>query len=240
MQMQTDVERVSRRKRARALLWAAAVVSVLGAALIVPRLGSPATRLVSADATDTTTTAAPPPGSVQSVVASAENVYEAMIAPANRDQGGNPTSQFSDDPKATPYAHLDAARRHGFLNPNEVAAMHSNATNALASLFTAAMVTKMTTIVDHAIAMETGGAFVESGGGASVKSFDSVNVSGDTATVKATVTQWDVVGQVQDDGTVRWASPQADIVVTDTLTKDANGNWLISARDWDWADGNVP
>jgi hypothetical protein len=77
---------------------------------------------------------------------------------------------------------------------------------------------------------------VESGGGATVKSFDSVTVNGDTATV----TQWDVVGQVQDDGTVRWANPNADIVVTDRLTKAATGDWVISARDWDWAPGNTP
>jgi hypothetical protein len=236
--MQTDTDRAGNRNRTRTLLWAAAAVSVLAAVALVPRLHSPATRLMSADATDTTTTA-PAPGTVQSVVAQAENVYEAMVAPPKRDANGNSTSHFSDDRAASPYAHVDAAG-HAFLDPSWAGAMRSNAANALLGLFTPTLAVTMRGIVDHAIAMETGGQFVESGGGAAVKSFDSVSVNGDTATVKATVTQWDVVGQVQDDGTFRWANPNADIVVTDTLTKAATGAWVISARDWDWAPGNTP
>ncbi|HZQ29101.1 MAG TPA: hypothetical protein VFA94_15495 [Acidimicrobiales bacterium] len=98
---------------------------------------------------------------------------------------------------APPYAHVDASHQHAYLSPDEASMMRSNAASAHARLFTPELSVKMAQIIERAISMESGGTFVESAGGAHVKSFDSTTINGDTAIVKATVTQWDTVGQIQ-------------------------------------------
>jgi hypothetical protein len=118
--------------------------------------------------------------------------------------------------------------------------MRSNAANALNRLFTPETAKSMAQIVERAIKGETGGSFIESAGGASVKSFDSTTITGNTAVVTATVTQWDTVGQIQPDGSVRWATPQADVNVADNLVREASGTWRVATRTWSYAPGQGP
>src|SRR5581483_4208175 len=73
---------------------------------------------------------------------------------------------------APPYAHVDASHQHAYLSPDEASMMRSNAASAHARLFTPELSVKMAQIIERAISMESGGTFVESAGGAHVKSFD--------------------------------------------------------------------
>lgn len=77
------------------------------------------------------------------------------------------------------------------------------------------------------------------GGGVDSMTFTGVSVNGNTAVAKATVTVWDTVAQVQDDGTVVPATPHGTLFYTYNLTKQ-NGQWYITGESWQFAPGSQP
>lgn len=224
------------------LLWACAALATIGAAVAVARFAPESGQVVSTGSSATAAFAAQgtEERSIQDVIAEAEDVYQAMGAPPRRGPLGEPTSALSNQRGASAVARVDAEGKRAYLSPAEVAMMRSNASAALTRLFTPTLATSMLAVVDRAISMQSGGNFVVGGGGANLKSFDSLAINGDKAQVRATVTHWSLVGQLQPDGSVRWARPENDLVVDLKLVRQGPHQWLISDRNWDFAPGQSP
>jgi hypothetical protein len=81
--------------------------------------------------------------------------------------------------------------------------------------------------------------FIPLGGGVSDMQVQSLSVDGDTATVRARLTTWARMSDVQPDGTVVVSQPSNDLLVDARLTRTPGG-WLVTTYDWTFAPGSEP
>jgi hypothetical protein len=187
---------------------------------------------------------------IESTVAGAEVAYEAMGSPAPlpgstmsqaavaRTFAGLP--KMNDDRTVAPHAFLDSTGRHAYLSPSELATTVSNDQVVLTHFYGPTLEQRYLTVSTNVADAETSGQDLFGGGGATILEYQSVAVTGTTATVTATVAQWSTIGSVNaTTGAVTWQTNQANVRVDETLTDGTTG-WLVTARTWQYLPGQGP
>lgn len=77
--------------------------------------------------------------------------------------------------------------------------------------------------------------------GATIVSFANLSVSGNSATVTATVDGWQQMGSLGSSGQVAGVNtPQNTLIVKETLLQQADGSWTVVNRVGDFAGGAGP
>jgi hypothetical protein len=92
----------------------------------------------------------------------------------------------------------------------------------------------------NAVNAEADPKFRNVGSGVSKVKFDSVAVSGNTATLRAEVTTWAKFQQQQNDGKWATANPVNVMIYNVTMTRNSSGQWLVSSMVGDFAPGEGP
>lgn len=111
---------------------------------------------------------------------------------------------------------------------------------ALSRYFTPAQARHEQTGLTNAVDAEADPEFRNLGSGVSKVIFDSVAVSGDTATLRAEVTSWAKFQQQQDNGGWATASPVNVMRYNVTMIRNGSGRWLVSSMTGDFAPGSGP
>jgi len=176
---------------------------------------------------------------IHQAVAGAEDAYEAIFAPPPT--GVMAKTALEDNPAVTPAATLDRTGRHALLTSADADLIESRGLAALSQVYTPAMASHIGQILTGVVGTVSSGQDLLGGGGASVVTYKTESINGSTAQVTASVAQWSRIGYVDaTTGAQHWQINRAIVIVTDTLARNASGQWQVAGRSWTYAPGQGP
>lgn len=111
---------------------------------------------------------------------------------------------------------------------------------ALARYFAPSLAQREEIGLINAVNAEADPKFRNLGSGVSKVKFDSVKVSGGTATLRAEATVWSKFQQQQADGRWSTADPASVMIYNVTMTRNASGQWIVTSMIGDFAPGQEP
>lgn len=114
-----------------------------------------------------------------------------------------------------------------------------NGEAALARYFVPAVASREEQGLINAVNAEANPNFRNIGSGVKNVKFDSVAVSGSTATLTADVTTW-AKFQQQDNGSWVTSDPVNVMIYNMTMTRNSSGQWIVSSMVGDFAPGQGP
>lgn len=206
---------------------------IAGTALVAAAAGSAFTLIPSASGSPTT---------IQSAVASDGNqtsaVQSAFTSAIEADRAAQAPSATAYGNAATAAANSGHAAS---MAPASVrAAQAQSGKAAMEKYFSPEQAKHEETGLANAVKAESDPKFRNLGSGVKQVKFDSVTVSGSTATLRAEVTAWAKFQQQQSNGDWKTASPVNVMIYNVKMAKNASGQWIVSSMEGDFAPGEGP
>lgn len=122
----------------------------------------------------------------------------------------------------------------------DLSTMQTNGMAALSKYFSSSLAQQESSGLTNAVAALADPNFRVLGAGVSTVSYDHVQLSGNTATVAAHVTDWSRMAQMQGTKAVV-VRPSGVLIVKSTLTRvSARSPWIVTTLDWTFAPGSTP
>jgi hypothetical protein len=148
-------------------------------------------------------------------------------------------------PSASAYGNAaNAAASAGRVAPVASAALRNkqlqDGKSALARYFAPGQAKHEEIGLTNAVNAEADPKFRNLGSGVKKVKFDSVAVSGDTATLRAEVTAWAKFQQQESNGNWATANPVNVMIYNVTMTRNSSGQWMVSSMVGDFAPGEAP
>lgn len=194
-----------------------------------------ATTATTGSAANGTTVAA-----VKSAFATEESLDQSTLVPPPAGPDNPAAPAFADQANQPVTPHVDAS---GLPDLTEAVqqTMVANAQTAFTKVLSPALASKELSTLKSAMASETtGGDTVMLDAGATVLHYESVTVTGNTASVHAIVKPFEQFIQINSNGTQTTANPVNELDVNATLYLGPQGNWLVGTRTWVFVPGYGP